>query len=859
MESPKTNEEQIPKTLDRYELFERIGAGGMGLIYKGVDTRLKRPVAIKIISDRVKDPAVRKNIRERLFNEARAAGGLSHPNLVQIYDCGEVNGLAYIVMEFIEGETLEDLLKAKGTLNLEELLRMGKELAAGLSFAHKKGIVHRDIKPSNIILEASSGLAKILDFGIAKFVDETEMKLTSTGMVLGSTHYLSPEHIIGKNLDGRSDVFCLGTLLYEASTGILPFRGSNSSTILYKIVHFDPQPPHEVRSDLHPAFSSVIMKCLRKAAADRYQKCEEIEKEIVEIQTSLLTERQTASGPQKSSHSVRLRSLVVRDSQLLSALQTHKKLSTQQVAQLKGKAAVETLLREDTLSEDDISKTIAECLNLPWIPRGRLKSVKIADTAFKVLPLDTIREQRFLPFFRDDKNKSLSVLIDGSSDFQKDTHIVDLMENFQLQFYVGGRQTIDRLIESKSKQFETGKVTGKITFVDTGEHIGPTDFADRRVLLIDNHIHNQEAVIKIFKRNENSLIVAHDVEQAMIKIKKEPFDHVWVFRPLVGDELEFETFVLKQNPGCEVRYYDHLAHELFEESITYKKFREFFNRIVHLNLADASPVHKAKALHFASLAVKIAQPLTETTRGLDEVYFSALFWKWERLTNGKGKFVDLFDGVFRFRYIFDCIGERYDGRGPMGLRENQIPLASRVVTALIPFETLHPNEEAPWTDEEVAELKQKYDQYTGKQLDPEITLGIINLLRPQAEPAKISKVVIVDSDPQFSSKLAAQLKQISADVTVYPDGVAALAGIKKEKPDLIVSEIMVSKLDGFALCARLRADAALKCVPLVFLSESSAPEHSTKAIQLGADDYIQKSSEPQFILAKLERMLKKAS
>jgi serine/threonine protein kinase/CheY-like chemotaxis protein len=855
MGSSIENDDEIPKKLDRYELQERIGAGGMGLIYKGLDTRLKRQVAIKIISDRVKDPSVRKNIQERFFNEARAAGGLPHPNLVQVYDFGEIEHISYIIMEYIEGETIENLIKSKGPLNLEELLRITKEMASGLAFAHKKGIVHRDVKPSNIIIEAHSGVAKILDFGIAKFVNEEEMKLTSTGMVLGSTHYLSPEHIVGKNLDGRSDIFCLGTLLYEAATGALPFRGSNSSSILYKIVHFDPQPPIELRPDLHPAFSALIMRCLKKSPQERFQKCEDIEKEIVDIQVGIMSDRSTPLPV--STPNAGLKSYFVRDSQILSTLQSQKRLSSEQISKIRGKAVVETILREDLVPEDEMAKLLGDCLSLPWIPRGRLKSLKVSEQAFQTLPPETMRDRNVLPFFCDNEKKSLSLIVDGCTDFQKDPEISELGSKFTLHFYVCGQQALKKLIDTKLKM-RTSSGSGLLDTIDTGEQLAAYDQTERRVLLIDSQIHHHEALVKLFKRSENSLILASDIQEATVKLKREKFDYVWAYRPLIGDELEFELLILKQNPGCEIRFYDHLSHELFQDSITYKKYREFFNRIVHMFLAQGTKGQKETATDFASLAVKIAKPLTESLRTLDEVYFASLFWKWERITNGKGKSIDVFDGVCRIRYIFDAIGERYDGRGALGLKEHQIPLGSRILTSLLPLDAIHPDLNKPWTAEEVTELKQKYDQYSAKQLDPQITSAILDLLLPAEPVSKKARIVIVDSDSKYSAKLAAQLKQMSSEIKVYADGVSALAGIKKDQPDLVISEIMVSKLDGFSLCARLRADQMLSKIPLVFLSDSNAPEHSTKALQLGAEDFLSKTLEPQFIMAKLERMIKKA-
>jgi serine/threonine protein kinase/CheY-like chemotaxis protein len=852
------NDENIPKKIDRYDLAERIGAGGMGLIYKGFDTKLKRTVAIKIISDRVKDSSVKATIRERFFNEARAAGALSHPNLVQIYDFNEVDGLAYIVMEFIEGETVDELIKSKGPLNDDDLLRVGKEVASGLAFAHRKGIVHRDIKPSNIIIEAQSGVAKILDFGIAKFVNEDEMKLTSTGMVLGSTHYLSPEHIVGKNLDHRSDIFCLGTLLYEAATGTLPFRGQNSSTILYKIVHFDPPHPTELRSGMQPALANAIMRCLKKDPRERFQKCEDLEKELSNLQFQTRSEK--ISSGTGSIPSLATKSLYVRDSQLLAALQAAKKITSAQSAALKGKKVVDTLLRDEVISEDDLTKVISECLQISWIPRGRLRALRVQTQAFETLPLEILEKYRILPFFLDGSRKALSLVIDGAHDFQKEEAFANLAGEYQLQFYVGGSVGIQRLIDAKAEELQ-GTKRSRRSFGDTGDHTLSESFDIRRVLIVDPTEQSHEGLIRLFKGREQNLVLVGNAEEALSKSKRESFDFVWAHRTAIGDELYFETQLLKMNPNCDIRYFEDLGHELFQETINYRRFREFFNRIAQMYLSPMAKEGRTQALSFASLAVRVAQALTTTTRQLDEVYFSCLFWKADKIMNTNGKAFDLFDGVYHFRHIGDCITERFDGRGPLGLREDQVPLASRVIASLLLFEGTKPNGDQAWTEAEVNELRGKYSQYATKQLDPRLTGAILELIRPRSSAAnqKKTKVVIVDSDEKFSQRLAAQLKELSSEATVYHDGLSALQGIKKDKPDLVISEVLVSKLDGFALCARLRSDDLLKSVPVIFLSDSQAPEHSTKALQLGAEDFLSKTQDSQFIMAKLERVLKRTA
>lgn len=855
MKSPNIDEKDIPKTLDRYELQERIGAGGMGLIFKGFDTRLKRPVAIKMISDRVKDESVRRNIRDRFFNEARAAGGLSHPNIVQVYDFGEAGEIVFIVMEYIEGETLEQIIKSQGKMSLEGLVKLTKEIAGALGFAHRRGIVHRDIKPSNIIVEASTGIAKILDFGIAKFIDEEEMKLTSTGMVLGSTHYLSPEHITGKNLDGRSDIFCLGTLLYEAATQTLPFRGTNSSTILYKIVHFDPPSPTELSPGLNNQFGKLIQKCMQKKITDRYQKCEDIISEVQNIEAQVLG-KQFGSSASSGDLSVLQQRHFIRENQLLTTLVTHNKISVEDATRYKGKAAYDLLLKDAVLSEDELVQSISESLQIPWITKGRLKSLRIEDAAFKLLSPQTQLKNGVLLFFVDKEKSTLSLVVDGATDFQSDPDIAELSSQYHLQLYLGGKPTVQRLIQQKmSTSDQSGSVKGILS--ETDDILDEAIIVDKRVLLIEPKDKYQQAIAGLSYESEKSLTIVSTSEEAMKKLVSEKFNYVWANSTVVGDELAFESAVLKRNPSCEIRIYENLGEEIFEDSIQYEKFREFFVKVLQNFLRQGNVEQRRIAQTFGSLAVRVARVATHHQKELDEVYFTALFYKWEKIKPSSKRLADIFDGVYRFRHSFDCIPERFDGRGPLGLKGESIPLSSKILSALSIFEKINPHL-AEWTDEQVEKLKEVYHTTSGKHLDPVITAQIIELIKPvDTKASEQANVAIIDSDPDYSKQLLAHLKRINANATVYPDGISALSGMKKNKPDLIVSEIMVAKLDGLSLAARIRGDELLREIPLVFLSESQRAEHSTKALQLGAEDFISKDSEPQFILAKLEKLLKK--
>jgi serine/threonine-protein kinase len=202
----------------------------------------------------------------RFQNEARAAGVLNHPNIVTIYDAGEQDGIFYIAMEFIEGTTLHEVLAEQRVLATDEVLQLTRQIARGLDYAHSNGIVHRDIKPANIMI-TGNGTVKIMDFGIAK----SGGQVTNTGQVLGTPNYMSPEQVKGRQLDGRSDLFSLGVILYEMLTGEKPFVGQNVTTIIYKIVNENPITPRDLDVTVHPGLSAIVTKALAKAPDDRYQ------------------------------------------------------------------------------------------------------------------------------------------------------------------------------------------------------------------------------------------------------------------------------------------------------------------------------------------------------------------------------------------------------------------------------------------------------------------------------------------------------------------------------------------------------------------------------------------------------------
>jgi predicted Ser/Thr protein kinase len=253
------------ETVGRYEIVGELGRGAMGVVYKAKDPTIGRTVALKTLRLDVHGLDAAEMVR-RFQNEARAAGVLSHPNIVTIYDAGEQDGIFYIAMEFIEGTTLHELLAEQHILPVDDAIQYSRQICRGLDYAQSHGIVHRDIKPANIMITAN-GTVKIMDFGIAK----SGGSMTSTGQVLGTPNYMSPEQVKGRPLDGRSDLFSFGVILYEMLTGEKPFVGQNVTTIIYKIVNENPIAPRDLDVTVHPGLSAIVVRALAKSPDERYQ------------------------------------------------------------------------------------------------------------------------------------------------------------------------------------------------------------------------------------------------------------------------------------------------------------------------------------------------------------------------------------------------------------------------------------------------------------------------------------------------------------------------------------------------------------------------------------------------------------
>jgi serine/threonine-protein kinase len=260
-----------PRTsmLGRYRIERELGQGAMGKVYLGTDSKIGRTVAIKTMAlvDEFDEDDL-QSIKERFFREAETAGRLSHPNIVTIYDVGEEHALAYIAMEYLGGRNLGAFTRADRLLPLDEVLEIIAKCAETLAFAHSRNVVHRDIKPANVMFEPVTGALKITDFGIARITDSSK---TKRGMVLGTPSYMSPEQLAGQRVDGRSDLFSLGVMLYQMTTGQLPFRSDSMASLMFKIANEAHPPLRALRTDAPPCLQAIVDRALGKTIASRYQ------------------------------------------------------------------------------------------------------------------------------------------------------------------------------------------------------------------------------------------------------------------------------------------------------------------------------------------------------------------------------------------------------------------------------------------------------------------------------------------------------------------------------------------------------------------------------------------------------------
>jgi tetratricopeptide (TPR) repeat protein/predicted Ser/Thr protein kinase len=301
----------IGQTISHYRIVEKLGGGGMGIVYKAHDGRLDRAVALKFLPE---GPTQEPQALERFRREARAASALNHPGICTIYDIGEQDGRAFIAMEFLDGETLRNHIRGKA-LPLEEILKLGMQIAEALDAAHAEGIIHRDIKPANIFV-TKRGQAKVLDFGLAKLVPKGVVgagldsggeggEFTSiVGIISGTPAYMSPEQIRGDNLDPRTDIFSLGLLLYEMATGRQSFSGGTGGVIIEAVLTRSPVPARSINPNIPPRLEEIINKALHKDKDERYQHAADIRTDLQRLERDTETGRTTASAEPEATVSV---------------------------------------------------------------------------------------------------------------------------------------------------------------------------------------------------------------------------------------------------------------------------------------------------------------------------------------------------------------------------------------------------------------------------------------------------------------------------------------------------------------------------------------------------------------------------
>ena len=263
----------------RYQIRRVLGSGGMGMVFQAHDTDLDEPVALKVLRPEIlmMDPT----ILERFKRETKVARRITHRNVVRTYDFGEVGGMKFISMEFVQGMTLKQLVRSKGALPVGVGVRIAKQACAGLAAAHEQGVVHRDIKPRNIMLTPQSEV-KIMDFGIAR--PDEKGSMTQTGLIMGTPDYMSPEQAQGKQeLDHRSDIYSMGIVLYELFTGELPFTGKSAIKIAMKHVQEQPKSPRQVNPSISEAVERVILRCIHKNPAERYQTVAQLQQDLFRL------------------------------------------------------------------------------------------------------------------------------------------------------------------------------------------------------------------------------------------------------------------------------------------------------------------------------------------------------------------------------------------------------------------------------------------------------------------------------------------------------------------------------------------------------------------------------------------------
>lgn len=264
-------------TLGNYQIIEELGRGGMAVVYRAYQPSLNRYVAIKVLPPQL---SFDQQFIQRFQREARAAAGLRHPNIVVIHDVGHADDTYYIVMEYLEGQTLKDLIEREGSLHPRRVARIVEQVAAALDYAHQRGLVHRDVKPANIFVGQGDHVT-LTDFGIAKAASETQ-QLTRTGMLMGTPEYMSPEQAEGSTVDHRTDLYALGVVLYQMLVGRVPFRGTTPHAVLHNVIYEAPTPPRQINPNVSTVLEAIILKAVAKSPGQRFQRGAELVKALRE-------------------------------------------------------------------------------------------------------------------------------------------------------------------------------------------------------------------------------------------------------------------------------------------------------------------------------------------------------------------------------------------------------------------------------------------------------------------------------------------------------------------------------------------------------------------------------------------------
>jgi len=278
--APGTTATGITGQVGRYQILERLGQGAMAVVHKAYDPSINRTLAIKFLHPQL---CIDEEYRGRFVQEARAAGNLSHPNIATVFDVGEIDGQPYIAMELLEGDALNDVMETDGAMPIKDVLEIGIQLAGALDYAHTRGIIHRDIKPSNLLRLKDRHSIKVTDFGIAHIESSGSAQQTKMGAVLGTPQYMSPEQALGQSVDGRSDLFSVGVVLYQLATGKQPFKGDSLMSLMQQIVKEEPKPIEQWRPEVPPALRRIINRCLSKQPDKRYATGRELKEALTKV------------------------------------------------------------------------------------------------------------------------------------------------------------------------------------------------------------------------------------------------------------------------------------------------------------------------------------------------------------------------------------------------------------------------------------------------------------------------------------------------------------------------------------------------------------------------------------------------